>query len=240
MRIRRILSQSPNQEDNLEACKEFCIYLRASDRANVPLFGPDKVLEINKCINFKQLFEIISQHLSWDEYSILGEIISECGSDEAEQDFKKYKRKMAIFRALEIICSNKSSPPPGFEKFCVVIDKPYIQLTVEKYEEVKAFIFDNLDVRRYITTGYIRVLLDSIHIEWHVTTQAIPHMIKMAHERQKIFESKHIVFMEIGNEVIIEQKSVSLHANITRIECHGYNYVIIGQNILYIRTFDKM
>ena len=216
MRIRRMLSQSPNQEDNLEACKELCIYLKASNNANIPLFSPEKVLEINNCSNFKQLFEIISQHLSWDEYSILAEIINECGSDEAQQEFKKYKRKMAIFKALEIISSTESSPPPGFEKFCVIIDKPYIQLTVEKYEEIKQFIFSYLDVRKYVTTGYIRVLLDSIHIEWHVTTQAIPHMIKMAHDKQvlEFFKRKCVVFMEIGNEVIIntqnEQTSVSL------------------------------
>ena len=231
MRIRRILSLSPNKEDNLEACKELCIYLRAtrhSDSANIPLFSSEKVSEINNCRNFRQLFEILSQHLSWEEHSILAEIINECGSDEAEQEFKKYKRKMAIFKALEIISSTESSPPPGFEKFCVIIDKPYIQLTVEKYEEIKDFIFSYLDVRQYVTTGYIRVLYDSLHLEWHVTTQAIPHMIKMAHEQRELFNGKHFVlmemqeffkikrfvFMEIRNEVIIdtqtEQTSVSL------------------------------
>ena len=223
MRIRRILSQSPNQEDNLEACKELCIYLRTtscSNSANIPLFNSEKVSEINNCRNFRQLFEILSQHLSWDEHSILAEIINECGSDEAEQEFKKYKRKMAVFQALEIIGSTESSPPPGFEKFCVIIDKPYVQLTSEKYEEIKQFIFSYLDIRTYVTTGYIRVLFDSLHLEWHVTTQALPHMIKMAYEKQEFFKSKRFVFMEIGNEVIIntqtEQTSVSLIYTDTR------------------------
>ena len=213
MRIRRILSQSPNRGDNLEACKELCIYLKASNNASVPLFSPEKVLEINGCRDFRQLFEIVGQHLNWDEPSILTEIINECDSDEAEQEFKKYKRKMAVFRALDIISSTKSNPPPGFEKFCVIIDKPYIKFTVDKYEEIKAFIFKNLDVRQYVTSEYIRVLLDSIHIEWHVTTQAIPHMIKMAYEQREVFKSKFFIFMEIGTEVIIdantEQLSVS-------------------------------
>ena len=39
MAIRRILSRSPNKEDNLEACKELCIYLKASD-SRVLLFSP--------------------------------------------------------------------------------------------------------------------------------------------------------------------------------------------------------
>ena len=217
MRIRRILSKSPNQEDNLEACKEICVYLRADDNATVSLFSPEKRKEINKCSDFKQLFEILSQHLNWDEHSILTQIIDECNSNEAVQEFDKYKKKMAVSKALEIISSTKSDPPPGFEKFCVIIDKPYRSLTVEKYEEIKAFIFDNLETRLYVTTGYIRVLYDSLHLEWHVTTQALPYMIKVAREQQELFTKHSFVLMEIGKEVIIntrtEQIPVSLNVS---------------------------
>ena len=204
MRIRRILSQSPKWEDNLEACKELCIYLKASDNTEAPLFNKEKQSEIDNCGDFREFFGIVNQHLSWDEHSILAEIINECDSEEAEQEFSKYKRKRAISKALEIISSTESDPPPGFEKFCVIIDKPYVKLTVEKYEEIKAFIFDNLDIHRYVTSGYIRVLFDSLHLEWHVTTQATPHMIKMAHERRSFFVAKFCIFMQIGNKVIID------------------------------------
>ena len=216
MRIRRILSESPNWKNNLEACKEICMYLKASDNTSASLFSPEKASEINNCSDFRQFFKIVNQHLSWDEHSILTEIINECGSDEAEQEFNKYKKKMAISKALEIISSTESKPPAGFEKFCVIIDKPYKQLSAEKYEEIKAFIFSNLDVYRHVTDGYIRVLFDSLHIEWHVTMQAIPHMIKMAHERRAFFIKNSFVFMEIGKEVVInvcaEQITVSSHA----------------------------
>jgi len=215
MAIRRILSECPNWEKNLEACKELCVYLKASDNASVPLFSTEKVSEINNCRDFKELFGIVNQHLSWDEHFILTEIIDECGSDEAEQEFIKYKRKMAVSKALEIISSTESIPPPGFEKFCVIIDQPYKRLTTEKYKETKAFIFNNLDTHRYVTNGYIRVLFDSLHLEWHVTIQAIPHMIKMAHEQRKFFKSNFFVFLQIGKEVIINMHtkkiSVSLH-----------------------------
>ena len=164
VRIRRILSKSPKWKDNLEACKEYCKYLKASNKANVPLFSSEKISNINNCTDFKQLFEIVNQHLSWDEHSILTQIIDECDSDEAEQEFSKYKKKMAISKALDIINSTKSDLPSGFESFCVIIDKPYKKLTVDKYEEIKSFIFDNLDTRRYVTTGYIRVLFDSLHL----------------------------------------------------------------------------
>ena len=204
MTIRRILSNSPNREDNLDACKELCIYLKASGNANIPLFSP---VEINNCRDFKQLFEIVNHHLSWDEHSLLNEIIDECGSDEAEQEFTKYKRKMAISKALEIISSTPSNPPPGFEKFCVIIDKSYKKLTVEKYEEIKTFIFNSLDVHRYVTTGYIRVLFGSLHLEWHVTLQAVPHMIRKAHEQQTLFKRNFFVFIQIGREVIINTQT---------------------------------
>ena len=97
MAIRRILSRSPNKEDNLEAYKEPCIYLKASDSC-VLLFSPEKCAEINSCSDFRQLFDILKQHLSWDELSILTQIIYICGSDEAEQEFDKYKKKWLFLK----------------------------------------------------------------------------------------------------------------------------------------------
>ena len=215
MTVRCILSQSPNWKDNLEKCKEFCIYLKVSDNANIPLFSPDNISKINNSIDFRQLFEIINDHISWDEYYILIQIISECDSDEAEQELDKYKKKVAISTTLEIISSVKRDPPTGFEKFYAFIKKPYKKLTIEEYEKVKSFIFDNLDVHRYVTNGYIEILFDSLHIEWHVTTQATPHMIKVANEQQEFFTKNDLIFMQIGGEIVInihiEQISVSVH-----------------------------
>ena len=198
-----ILEKSPNQNKNLEMCKEFCCFLKASNNANASLFNTEKRTEISDSKDFKQFFEIVNQHLSWDEYFILTQIIDVCKSVEAEQELKKYKRKIAVCDALEIISSIGSGPPQGFEKFCVIIDEPYTKLTVEKYEEIKTFIFKNLDVHRYVTNKYIRVLFNSLHLEWHVTIQAIPHMMKMAHEHQAVFTSNFYVLMQIGKKVII-------------------------------------
>ena len=214
MTICRILGQSPDWKSKLMACKEFCTYLKTSDNANAPLFSEERLTEIKNSEDFNRFFEIVNQHLSWDEDFILTEIIDECDSDEAKQEFKKYKRKMGISKALEIISSAESSLPQGFEKFCVIIDKPYKKLTVEEYEEIKTFIFTNLDTHRYVTNKYIRVLYDSLHIEWEVTTQATPHMCKMAYDQQAVFTKNLYIFLQIGKQVIInkriEQLSVSL------------------------------
>ena len=110
---------------------------------------------------------------------------------------------MAVSKALEIISSTKSNPPPEFEKFCLIIDKPYKKLTIEKYEEIKEFIFKNLDTHRYVTNEYIRVLFDSLHLEWYVTSQATPHMIKKANEQKEFFRKRLVVFMQIGEKIII-------------------------------------
>ena len=203
LKISHILEQSPNCRTNLEMCKQFCTYLKASNNAEALLFTPQKLTKISNCNDFKQFFEIVNLHISWDEYYILTEIIDECESDEAEKEFDKYKRKIAISQALEIINSIEGDPPPGFEKFCVVIDKPYKKLTVEEYEKTKTFIFKNLDTNRYVTNKHMRVLFSSLYLEWHVTVQATPHMIKMAYEQQACFENNFFVFMEIGREVII-------------------------------------
>ena len=191
MRIRRILSKSSDWEENLEECKEFCCYLKASGDTNIPLFSTEKKSTLDNCRDFREFFNIISQHISWDEHSILSEIIRVSDSEEAEQELNQYRRKLAISKALEIISSTENNLPPGFKRFIVVINKSYQKLTIDEYEEIKKFIFDHLDVYPYVATGYIRVLFDSLHLEWHVTSQATSHMIKMARQRQAVFTKNY-------------------------------------------------
>ena len=148
------------------------------------------------------LLEIVNLHLSWDEYSILTEIINKCDSDKAGMNFMKHKKKLTVSNDLEIT-STKGSPPPGFQEFCVTLNKPYKLLTAEKYKELKTFIFNSLNVHCYVTTGYIKVLYNPLHLEWHVTMQAISHMVKIAHEKQDFFKKHAFVFMQIGKEVIL-------------------------------------
>ena len=208
MRIRSILSRCPNENNKLEACKEICIYLKASGNVNIPLFDREQKSEIRNCRNFEELFDIVSQHLSWMEHSPLDEIIDECDSDEAVKEFDQYKKKLGAYQALELIGSAESDPPKGFERVCFVINKRYKRLTVQDYEEIKSFIFANLEVYRYVTTGYIRLLFGSLSLEWHVTTQAISHMIKMAYTHQVIFIKKFYVFIQIGEEIIYDKQAL--------------------------------
>ena len=155
LNVRHILSSSPDKQDNLEICKEFCILLRISDSSNEPLFSDEKIAKIKECHNFKQLFDIISIHMSWDEHSILTYIVNECNSVEGQQEIEKFRRKVSLLHGLQMISSTSNQKlSKHFEKYCVIIKKPYKSITIEEYEEVRAYIFDNLDVK---VCNYLRM-----------------------------------------------------------------------------------
>ena len=202
-RICQILSELPNQKGNLEACKHYCCLLRVSGSSKVSLLSAQEKSEINNCKNFKQLFDIVNRYISWGEYSVLRNIIDECKSVEAIREFYQYKRKKALAKDLEIISSIESDPPPGFEKFYVIINQSYKKLTCGQYEDVKTFIFNNLNVRHYVATGYIRVFFDFLHLEWHVTMQAVPDMITVAEEKKKTFKKSPMFSCKLGRKLFL-------------------------------------
>ena len=204
LNVRHILSKSSNEQDDLEICKEYCALLKISDSSNQPLFSEELIAKIKECCNFKQLFEIISMHMSWDEHSILTQIVNYCNSVEGQQEIEKFEKKMALYQGLQIISStSKQNLSEDFLKFCVIINKPYKNVTIDEYKNIKAYICSNLNVYAYVTVGFIRMLYHSLHIEWLVTVQAVPHMIKTAYQNKDFFIKKNFVFMQIGIEVVI-------------------------------------
>ena len=207
LNVCHILSNSPHEKENLEICKDYCTLLRINGSSSQPLLSAEKITEIKKCCNFKQLFEIISMHLSWDEHSILTQIVNHCNSVEGKQEIEKFERKLGLFQGLQIISNtSKEKLSKSFAKFCVIINKPYKSVTIQEYRKVKAYIFDNLNTNAYVTVGFIRILCGSLHIEWLVTIQAVPHMIKNAYEHKDIFIKENIVFIQIGIEVVINDE----------------------------------
>ena len=205
--VRHILSDSPNQQDNLETCKEFCALLTVSNSSTDSQFKAENITRIKECSNFKQLFEIVSLYMSWDEHSILTQIVSKCKSVKGQEEIEKFEKKLALYQALQIISSTSNqSLPAEFLKFCIIINKPYESVTIEEYMNIKAYIFSNLNVYPHVACGYIRMLYHSLHIEWLVTVQAVPHMIRSAHESKEIFIKRNFVYMQIGSEVVINDE----------------------------------
>ena len=209
MSVCRILSNSPNQQDNLEKCKDYCLLnFKVSDSSSESLFSREKTTKIKECTKFKQLFEIVSEHTSWDEHSILTHIAIQCESVEGQQEIKKFDEKLALFEGLQMISSisSKQELSKDFVKFCVIIDKPYRYVTVEEYEKIKTYIFSNLGTNTYVTAGFIRLLYHSLHVEWLITVQAVPHMIRNAYQNKDNFIKQNYVFMQIGSEVVINDE----------------------------------
>ena len=207
LNVCHILSNSPNKQDNLKICKDYCTLLRISDNSNQPLLSDEKVTKIKKSQSFKQLFDIISMHMSWDEHSILTQIVNHCNSVEGQQEIERFEKKLALCQGLQIISTKlEQNLSRDFAKFCVIINKPYKSVTIEEYKNVKEYIFDNLNTNAYVTVGFIRILFHSLHIEWLVTIQAVHHMIRNAYQNKDIFIKENIVFMQIGTEVVINDE----------------------------------
>ena len=228
LNICHILSSSPNKQDNLKICKEYCSLLKICDSSNQPLFSAEKVTKIKKCRDFKQLFEIISVHMSWDEHSILTQIVNHCNSVKGQEEIEKFEKKLALCQGLQIISStSKQSLSEDFVKFCVIINKPYKKVTIDEYKNIKAYICSNLNVHAHVTVGFIRMLYHSLHIEWLVTVQTVSHMIRNAYQNRGIFVNENFVFMQIGNEVVIDDE----------VSNYTYNYMYACVYVYDVRTY---
>ena len=202
------MSNTPNQQDNLEKCKDYCsVNFTVSEKSSGLIFSAENITKIKECANFKQLFEIVSKHTSWDEHSMLTHIAIECESTEGQQEIEKFDKKLALFEGLQIISSKSTqSFSEDFMKFCVIIRKPYKNVTIKEYKRVKAYICSKLEIKPSATAGFVTLLFHSLHIEWLVTVQAVPHMIKIAHQKKDILIKHDFVFMQIGTEVVINDE----------------------------------
>ena len=159
LNVTHILDNSPNQQHNLKVCKDYCTLLRCRDSSNESLFSAETTANIKESSDFRQLFDILIFFMSWDEHSILTHIVDICDSVEGQQEIERFEKKLALFQALQIMSdTSKQSLSYNFAKFCEIINKPYKKITIEKYKEVKAYIFSNLNVRAYVTVGFIRKL----------------------------------------------------------------------------------
>ena len=230
MNVRHILSDSPNQQDNLETCKEFCALLTVSSSSTDSQFKAENITRIKECSNFKQLFEIVSLYMSWDEHSILTQIVSKCNSVKGQEEIEKFEKKLALNQALQIISSTSNQNlPQEFLKFCIIINQPYEKVTIEEYDSIKAYILDKLDVCTHVAGGYIRMLYHSLHIEWLITVQAVSHMTRSAHQHKDIFIKRKFVYMQIGDEVVINDE----------VNKYAYPYKVIHIHVHHslIRTY---
>ena len=85
----------------------------------------------------------------------------ESGSHEAKDKLCKFEKLMVGLK----LTSDEYSPSELVScEFC--IDQPNKDLTLQQYDEIRTFIFDHLDVQKYIAQSHIKSLLSSSHLEW--------------------------------------------------------------------------
>ena len=200
--------------DKLESCKEICSNLTIGN-SDILLFSDEQLDKINKCTSFQQLFTILRRHWSWKEYSILKTIIAECESEEAEAELDKFEKLMGSYCGMKLI-SEKYSPselPENYVKLYITVDKPYKSLTLQDFYELRTFIFEHLDVQKYIALLFIKFLFSSLHLEWYIPMQAVSHIIKMIHLNRSILIQKSIVLIKIGDKSILDVQSDSSHTD---------------------------
>ena len=208
--VSTILDGSTSKDSDLEKCKNYCSSLKISDNSDQPLFSSEYISMIHECTDFTKLFRILNWQLGWDEHSILTLTVAKCQSVKAQEEVENFDKKLAaICGGLDV---TSSAPeyylPAEFEKFCVVINKPYDNLTKSEYEEIKDFIFKQLDIRHYVATRYIKVIFHFLHLEleWHVAKQAAPFMIDMAYQNKDAFVKERFVYMQIGEQTIFDNQ----------------------------------
>ena len=203
MAIRKLLE---NCTDKLETCKEICSNLTISGNSDVLLFNNEQITKINECLSFKELFLFLRQYWSWKEYSILEAIIAECDSQEANAELEKFEKLMSTYCGMKLISDNYSPRelPKNYVNLSIIVDKPYKNLTLENFIQLRDFIFEHLDVHRFIALPFIKFLFSSLHLEWCIPVQAVSHVIKMANRNKEPFISKLITLIQVGNKTILD------------------------------------
>ena len=192
--------------NKLKQSKRFCSNLTISDSSDELLFNDEQLQKIKACSTFSKLFVILRKHWSWKDYSILTHIISITGLKKAKAEAELFEKRMASYQGMKII-SEKISPdniPQDYIRLKIIIDKPYQELSLQNFTELRKFIFSNLDVNQYIALPFIKFLFSSLHLEWYVLKKAASHMIKMAKQNEEIFMNNSVVFIQIDQSVVLD------------------------------------
>ena len=206
LRVCEVLNNSTNKNTSLEKCKKYCLLLPTGVNSNIIPLSNQKIIKIKECINFNQLLENIKEYMSWDEHSILDQIIEQCESPKAKKEVSEFERKLAFCQGSEIICKTAEFEiSTKFVKFFIVIDRPYEQLTMKEYLEIKSYIVKLLKLHPCMLKKFCKLLYDPLHMEWLVSVELIDHISKMVRQERDIIIRQDVVLVQIGEYEIIKE-----------------------------------
>jgi len=202
-----VLLDSKCSSDKLEQCKILCHNLRISDNPDAELlFDAAQLGEIEKCKNFRQLFTYVRDCWNWDENSILQNFLELCGLQEAENELSMFQKYVFSNKGVELIASEVplDKLPPNRIKLLAVLNKTYTKFTAKDYDELKSFIFETLETKKYTALPNYNYLFGSLRLEWYVCMQAEDHMIKMAKLNEDKLVNYGIQFLRIGKTIVLD------------------------------------
>ena len=200
-----ILNCSTDKEKSLKKCKEYLRTHIGVISKNPPL-SKQNIYEVIKCINFNELLENIKEYMSWEEHSILDQIVEQCESPKAKKEVSEFERILAFCQGSEIICTTAESEiSTKFVKFFIVIDRPYKQLTMKEYLEIKSYIVKLLKLHPCVLKKFCKLLYDPLYMEWLVSVELIDHISKMVRQERDIIIRQDVVLVQIGEYEIIKE-----------------------------------
>ena len=136
--------------EKLQSCIDYCVR--------------EKLLkdeEVHQCTQFRKLFTYLSKkRMEWRKHSILADIIELCDSQEAKQEYDKWKKKMALSYAWWVHIYDEDKELPGYGKVVKTVTKSYRHLTDDDYESSRDFILIHFrDIVRHVSDPFIPMLL---------------------------------------------------------------------------------
>ena len=192
--------------DKLEQSKQLCSNLTVSDSFDELLFNDEQLQKINGCSTFSELFNILRKHWSYNDYSILKEILTLTNLKKAKDELQLFKTRMASYEGMKILSENipTEAISPEYIRLKVTIDKSYREITLEDFTKLRDFVFKNLDIKYYTALPHIIFLIGSLHLEWYVLRKAAPHMIKMAKQNKEVFTSNSVAFIQVDQSIVLD------------------------------------
>ena len=191
---------------------KICPYLTAKDDEKVSLFSKDELRAIDVCSDIRRMFkENLRGCWRWDDFSFLNKIILCMKSNVCKSLLDKYHQSLCYKMKFKEICEHykqeKRELPDGYSAMFAIVEKKFLEITLEEYLELKKFTsrycgVDPMFMSPFVSAGpYFSILL-----EWFIPLTAISYMVKIATSNTDIFIQEGFVLLKISSALIFDKR----------------------------------
>ena len=206
--IEKILEK--DEAENLSAIKSVCRYVTRSSDSGEPMFSEEQLREIRACANLQNILLKLRQHWRWDDHLLLTTILYRLDSEACEELLGRYQSKIDCQMRLEEIfneCKKQQQEiPEGFSKMVTIVNKKYLRITKEEYEQLKCFIAEHCGVEPYVLSPFLNMSQSSLLLEWFIPSNAIAHMVEISIKHKSVFIKQSFTFLQIADVIIFDHR----------------------------------